>query len=76
MGVLDSGVEPDKLLALFGMDPVHLTEIGYRAISTALGGELDTPQVAHVRSLMAATPAPGRNTRTEATSKGELDCRH
>ena len=63
MGVLDSGVEPDKLLALFGTDPVHLTETGYKAISTALGDELDTPHVVHVRSLTAATPAPGRNTR-------------
>ena len=63
MGVLDSGVEPDKLLALFGTDSVHLTETGYKAISSALGDELDTPHVVHVRSLMAATPAPSRNTR-------------
>ena len=63
MGVLDSGVEPDKLLALFGTDPVHLTETGYKAISTALGDELDTPHVVPVRSLTAATPAPGWNTR-------------
>ena len=59
MGVLDSGVEPDKLLALFGTDPVHLTETGY----SALGDELDTPHVVHVRSLTAGTLAPGRNTR-------------
>ena len=63
MGVLDSGVEPDKLLALFGTDPVHLTAIGYKAIATALGDELDTPHVVHVRSLTAGTLAPGRNTR-------------
>ena len=62
MGVLDSGVEPDKLLALFGTDPVHLTAIGYKAIATALGDELDTPHVVHVRSLTAGTLAPGRNT--------------
>ena len=63
MGVLDSGVEPDKLLALFGTDPVHLTAIGYKAIATALGDELDTPHVVHVSSLTSATLAPGRNTR-------------
>ena len=63
MGVLDSGVEPDKLLALFGTDPVHLTETGYNATSSALGDELDTPHVVHVRSLTAATPAPGRSIR-------------
>ena len=76
MGVLDSGVEPDKLLALFGTDPVHLTETGYNAISSALGDELDTP--CHARQEPDGGHAGSRpeHQGTEATSKRELDCRH
>ena len=64
MGVMDSAeAEPEKLLKLFGTDPVHLTEAGYIAMATRLAEELYTPQVVHVRSLSAGylhqTSVPG-----------------
>ena len=64
MGVMDSAeAEPEKLLKLFGTDPVHLTEAGYIAMATRLAEELYTPQVVHMRSLSAGhlhqTSVPG-----------------
>ena len=61
MGAFEAEEEPDKLLKLFGTDPVHLTGSGYTAIATALAGELDTPHVVHVRSLSSRAPAPSSN---------------
>ena len=59
MGVMDSvEAEPDKLLKLFGTDPVHLTEAGYIAMAKRLMDELYTPQVVHVRSLSAGHQPP------------------
>ena len=44
MGVMDSSeAEPNKLLKLFGTNPVHLTESGYKAMATRLADELYTP---------------------------------
>ena len=51
--------EPEKLLKLFGTDPVHLMEAGYKAIATRLAEELETPHVVHVRSLTSGPVASG-----------------
>ena len=76
MGVLDSGVEPDKLLALFGTDPVHLTEIGYKDRHCSGGRVGHPPRRARQESDGWYTGSRLEHSRTEATSKGELDCRY
>ena len=63
MGVMDSDVVPYKLLRLFGTDPVHLTDTGYKAIASALAEEFDTPHVVLVRSLTAGPSAPASSSR-------------
>ena len=63
MGVMDSDKVPDKLLRLFGTDPVHLTDTGYKAIASALAEEFDTPHVVLVRSLTAGPSAPASSSR-------------
>ena len=77
MGVMDSSeAEPNKLLKLFGTNPVHLTESGYKAMATRLADELYTPGSTREEPDRQLPALKQWIWRPEASPEGELDRWH